>query len=115
MIAFADIGDFIDAPTKVYSSGMVARLGFSVAIHVLPEIIFLDEVLAVGDAGFAAKCAERLLRLRDEGRTMVMVGHAMSAIESMCTRVLWLHKGQLMMDGPAETVIQAYTHSLTAP
>jgi len=76
ILAFADIDDFIDAPTKVYSSGMITRLAFSIAIHILPEIIFLDDVLAVGDVGFAAKCNLRLHQLRDEGRTLVMVAHS---------------------------------------
>lgn len=112
IISFADIGDFVDAPTKVYSSGMVARLGFSIAIHILPEIIFLDEVLAVGDAGFAAKCRQRLFQLRDEGRTIVMIAHSSAAIQDMCKRALWLHKGELMMDGAIGDVLQAYAANL---
>jgi lipopolysaccharide transport system ATP-binding protein len=112
IIQFADIGDFVDAPTKVYSNGMVARLAFSIAIHIMPEIIFLDEVLAVGDAGFAEKCRERLHRLRDEGRTIVMVAHSAPAIREMCSRTLWLSKGELVMDGSTDEVLRSYANSL---
>lgn len=108
IIRFADIGDFIDLPTKVYSSGMAARLGFSIAVHILPEIIFIDEILAVGDAEFAAKCTERLVELKTEGRTIVMVSHALGSIRSLSERCLWLNKGTLMMDGATEAVTAAY-------
>ncbi|MFN8449290.1 MAG: ABC transporter ATP-binding protein [Anaerolineae bacterium] len=112
IIDFAEIGSFIDAPTKVYSSGMEARLGFSIAIHILPEIIFLDEVLAVGDTGFAAKCTERIRGFRDEGRTIVMVAHSTDSILDMCTRAIWLRKGELVMDGATDDVVRAYTGSM---
>ncbi len=115
IIEFAALdGDFIDAPTKVYSSGMVTRLGFSIAIHVLPEIVFLDEVLATGDAGFAAKCEQRIRQLRDEGRTIVMVTHSPKSVEEMCTRAIWLRKGELMLDGTAAEVLRAYNKSLVS-
>lgn len=108
IVEFADIGEFIDAPVKVYSSGMVARLGFSIAIHLLPDIIFLDEVLSVGDAKFAAKCQERILKLKDEKRTIVLVSHSPKSVRELCTRVLWLDRGQLLMDSSADEVLRAY-------
>lgn len=108
IIDFADIGGFIDAPVKVYSSGMIARLGFSIAIHLLPDIIFLDEVLSVGDAQFAAKCQERIRGLRDEKRTIVLVSHSATSVTEMCTRAIWLDHGELKMDGATKDVLAAY-------
>jgi ABC-type polysaccharide/polyol phosphate transport system ATPase subunit len=112
IIEFADIGEFIDAPVKVYSSGMIARLGFSIAIHLLPDIIFLDEVLSVGDAKFSAKCQERIHGLRDEKRTIVLVSHSPASVREMCTRALWLNRGQLMLDGATADVLAAYAESI---
>lgn len=112
IVEFADIGEFIDAPVKVYSSGMIARLGFSIAIHLLPDIIFLDEVLAVGDAKFAAKCQERIHALRDEKRTIVLVSHSPASVRQMCTRAIWLNRGQLMLDGSTDEVLAAYAESI---
>lgn len=111
IIEFADIGEFIDAPVKVYSSGMIARLGFSIAIHLLPDIIFLDEVLSVGDAKFAAKCQERIWDFRHENRTIVMVTHSAASIQEMCTRAIWMDHGQLMMDGSTDEVLSAYAEN----
>lgn len=111
IVDFADIGEFIDAPVKVYSSGMVARLGFSIAIHLLPDIIFLDEVLSVGDAKFAAKCQERIYGLRDEKRTIVLVSHSPASVKELCTRALWMNHGQLLLDGAPEEVLDAYASS----
>ena len=112
IIRFADIGDFIDLPTKIYSSGMIARLGFSIAVHILPEIIFIDEILAVGDAAFAEKCAYRLLELKAEGRTIVTVSHSLTSLRALTERCLWLNKGMLVLDGPTEAVIAAYEEHL---
>jgi lipopolysaccharide transport system ATP-binding protein len=111
IVDFADIGEFIDAPVKVYSSGMIARLGFSIAIHLLPDIIFLDEVLSVGDSKFAAKSQERIYQLRAEQRTIVLVSHSPKSVQELCTRALWMNHGQLMMDGKPEDVLQAYASS----
>jgi ABC-type polysaccharide/polyol phosphate transport system ATPase subunit len=111
IVDFADIGEFIDAPVKVYSSGMIARLGFSIAIHLLPDIIFLDEVLSVGDAKFAAKCQERIYGLREENRTIVLVSHSPGAVQGLCTRAIWMNHGQLMMDDVPEEVLRAYASS----
>jgi lipopolysaccharide transport system ATP-binding protein len=111
IVEFADIGDFMDAPVKVYSSGMVARLGFSIAIHLLPDIIFLDEVLSVGDAQFAAKCQARIRGLRDEKRTIVLVSHSPASVKEMCTRAIWLDRGELKLDGSTDEVLAAYAAS----
>jgi ABC-type polysaccharide/polyol phosphate transport system ATPase subunit len=111
IVEFADIGTFMDAPVKVYSSGMIARLGFSIAIHLLPDIIFLDEVLSVGDAQFAAKCQERIRGFRDEQRTIVLVSHSSTSVQEMCTRAIWLDRGELKRDGSTEEVLAAYAAS----
>ncbi|PJF42208.1 MAG: ABC transporter ATP-binding protein [Candidatus Thermofonsia Clade 1 bacterium] len=110
IIEFAEIRPFIDTPVKHYSSGMSTRLGFSIAIHVLPEIIFLDEVLAVGDAAFQQKCVEHMLKLRDEGRTILFVSHDAGAVRMLCQRALWLHKGRLRMDGGTDVVLEEYEY-----
>ncbi|MDZ4763158.1 MAG: ABC transporter ATP-binding protein [Chloroflexota bacterium] len=114
IIDFAEIGAFIDQPVKLYSSGMIARLGFSIAIHILPDIVFLDEVLAVGDEGFAAKCHQRIMGLHDEGRTLVMVTHDPDAVRKLCTRAIWINKGVLMQDGEPDGVLKAYSESFRA-
>ncbi len=111
IIAFADLGPFVDMPVKDYSSGMKARLGFSVAVHILPDIIFLDEVLAVGDAAFQEKCIERILGMRQQGKTIVFVSHSASAVRLVCERAIWLDKGVLRLDGSADTVLNAYNEA----
>lgn len=108
IIDFAELGEFIDVPVKDYSSGMQARLGFSVAAHVAPEILLLDEVFAVGDAAFQQKCMHKIIALRDEGRSLVFVSHAAGAVRWLCERALWLHEGALRLDGPTEEVLAAY-------
>ncbi|MBW4437669.1 MAG: ABC transporter ATP-binding protein [Pleurocapsa minor GSE-CHR-MK-17-07R] len=107
IIAFAEIGEFIDQPVKYYSSGMLARLGFSVAVHFLPEIIMLDEILAVGDMAFQRKCYARMQQLRGSS-TMILVMHSGATIRDMCDRAIWLHKGTVAMDGPSGDVVDAY-------
>lgn len=107
VIDFAELGDFIDEPVKTYSSGMRARLGFSVAIHILPDVVFIDEALAVGDAGFQEKCWNRINQLRQENRTFIIVSHG-GDIRKMCNRVIWIDKGQVQMDDDTETVLSAY-------
>lgn len=108
IVAFADIGEFINSYVKNYSSGMKARIGFSVAIHVLPEIIFFDEVLAVGDIHFKKKCSDRIMRLRREGRTFLIVSHNIGSVEELCERAIWLDKGELVMDGPLHRTWNEY-------
>jgi ABC-type polysaccharide/polyol phosphate transport system ATPase subunit len=114
IVEFAELGDFIYQPVKVYSSGMMARLGFSVAIHLAPDILFLDELLSVGDQAFQEKCRERITALKNGGCTLLLVSHLPSAISSLCERALWLQRGQLMMDGPTQTVLDHYQETLTA-
>lgn len=108
IIAFSELGEFIDVRVKLYSSGMIARLGFSVAVHILPDVVFLDEVLSVGDTAFQEKSSERILELRERNTTLVFVSHSMASIQKMCTRTIWLDHGRIKMDGPTEEVIQAY-------
>jgi ABC-2 type transport system ATP-binding protein len=108
IIAFASIGDYINAPVKDYSSGMRARLGFSIAIHILPDIIFIDETLAVGDADFQEKCIQRIHQFQQEGRTLVFVSHSEQMVRRMCQRALLLHNGQLVLDGSMDAAYEAY-------
>ena len=95
IVEFAGIGDFIDSPVKIYSSGMYVRLGFSVAIHVDPEILIIDEVIAVGDEEFQRKCMDHLADLRRRGVTIVVVTHGMGTVETMCDGAAWLDHGVL--------------------
>ena len=108
IVDFAGIGEFIDAPVKNYSSGMYARLAFAVAISVDPEILIVDEVLSVGDAGFQLRCHERIGELRAEGRTIVMVSHSIDTIRALCTDVCWLDDGVVREFGLPRDVISSY-------
>jgi ABC-type polysaccharide/polyol phosphate transport system ATPase subunit len=105
---FADIGDFIDQPLRTYSSGMIMRLAFSVAIHVDPDILIIDEVLAVGDQNFQAKCFKKIAARKHAGKTLLFVSHAANNVRTLCERALWLDHGEVMMDGPAGDVIDGY-------
>ena len=105
---FADIGDFINQPLRTYSSGMIMRLAFSVAIHVDPDILIIDEVLAVGDQNFQAKCFEKISELKQAGKTLLFVSHAANNARKLCEKALWLDHGEVMMDGRAGDVIDAY-------
>src|SRR6478752_1571947 len=108
IIDFAGVRDFIDTPVKHYSSGMYVRLGFSIAAHLEPDILLLDEVLAVGDAAFQAKCLDRITRLHGDGRTIVFVSHDLVSVERLCSRVLLLNHGQVVASGSARDVIEIY-------
>ena len=108
IVEFAGIGDFIDSPVKIYSSGMYVRLGFSVAIHVDPEILIIDEVIAVGDEEFQRKCFDHLADLRRRGVTIVVVTHGMATVETMCDGAAWLDHGVLQQEGPAADIASAY-------
>ena len=108
IIAFADVGKYVDMPVKDYSSGMQARLGFSTAIHILPDIVFLDEVLAVGDAAFREKSGKRLKELLAQNRTVVFVSHAAEEVEDICQRAIWIHDGRIRLDGDAKGVVSEY-------
>jgi lipopolysaccharide transport system ATP-binding protein len=108
IIAFADIGEFIDRPVKTYSSGMYVRLAFSVAVHVDPQILIVDEALAVGDALFQFKCMSRMRRMLDDGVSLLFTSHDISAIKGLCQRTLWLEKGCQRQLGPTPDVTRAY-------
>ena len=112
IVDFAGVEEFIDEPVKNYSSGMYVRLGFSVAINVDPDVLFVDEVLAVGDEAFQRKCQEKFKELRQRGKTVVLVSHGMSGIQNLCDRVGWFSHGQLMKVGSAREAIQAYTETV---
>lgn len=105
IIAFADIGEFIDVPIRSYSSGMQVRLGFSVAVHVEPEIILVDEVLAVGDYNFQLKCLDRIHQMQQEGVTILFVSHDFEAVERLCTQAIWLEEGRLQAQGAAGEIL----------
>jgi lipopolysaccharide transport system ATP-binding protein len=108
IIAFADIGEFIDRPVKTYSSGMYVRVAFAVAVHVDPQILIVDEALAVGDALFQFKCMSRMRRMLDDGVALLFTSHDVSAIKALCQRALWLEKGQVRMLGDTADVTRAY-------
>jgi lipopolysaccharide transport system ATP-binding protein len=108
IIAFADVEKFMDTPIKRYSSGMRLRLGFSVAAHLDTDILFVDEVLSVGDVGFQKKCEDKMKELRNSGRTVIFVSHMMPTVESLCPRVLWIENGEIREDGRTADVIENY-------
>jgi ABC-type polysaccharide/polyol phosphate transport system ATPase subunit len=108
IIGFSGVGRYIDVPVKRYSSGMHVRLGFAIAAHLDPDILLLDEVLAVGDAAFQAKCLDRISELRKSGRTIVFISHDLAAVYRLCDRALLLSRGCILADGPAREVIDQY-------
>jgi ABC-2 type transport system ATP-binding protein len=108
IIAFAELGDFIDSPIKQYSSGMYMRLAFSVAIEVDPDILIIDEILGVGDAGFQQKCFDRISGFRDAGKTIILVSHAMDIMRKFCSRLILVHGGAILEDGTPDSVIDRY-------
>lgn len=114
IVAFSEIEQFIDTPVKYYSSGMYVRLAFSVAVHLTPELLLLDEVLSVGDAGFQQKSKNKMKELLNSGATIVLVSHNSPTIVDICQRAIWLDHGTLHMDGPSAQVVKAYTQSLTS-
>ncbi len=113
IIAFSGIEHHIDTPVKRYSSGMKVRLGFAVAAHLEPEIMIIDEVLAVGDAEFQRKCLGRMKDVAGSGRTVLFVSHNMTSIRSLCTRVIWIDEGRVRMDGPTDEVVREYLTAFT--
>ncbi len=103
IINFSGLGEYIDNPVRTYSSGMYMRLAFAVAINVEAEVLFIDEILAVGDAAFQEKCFNKLIEIRDKGTTIVIVSHSLGQIEKICGRSIWIKDGKIQMDGkPAE-------------
>ncbi len=113
IVEFAEIGKFIDTPVKRYSSGMEVRLGFSVAVHLEPDILLIDEVLSVGDESFQRKCLERMDLLLAQGQTIVFVSHILPDVRRLCKRVVYLVRGQVRADGPADEVIDLYLRDVT--
>lgn len=112
IISFADIGEFIHQPVKTYSSGMFVRLAFSVAIHVDPEILIVDEALAVGDTRFQMKCMDKFVEFMNAGKTVIIVSHDLNMIKRFCKRAIWLNDGALVMDGDVDTVTDRYNDFL---
>ena len=112
ILAFADIGDFVHQPVKTYSSGMFMRLAFAVATSVEPDILVIDEALSVGDGAFARKSFERIMKLKDAGKTILFCSHSMYQVEALCSRAIWLEGGRVRMAGSASDVTQAYNESL---
>lgn len=110
IVAFSEIERFLDTPVKHYSSGMYMRLAFSVAAHLEPEVLIVDEVLAVGDVGFQKKCLGKMRDVGEKGRTVIFVSHDMNAITRLCNRVIWLKDGRIRSDGDARTVVGEYLH-----
>jgi lipopolysaccharide transport system ATP-binding protein len=112
IVAFSGLERFLDTPVKRYSSGMYVRLGFAVAIHVEPEVLLVDEVLAVGDLTFQRKCLDKIEAIRSQGTTVVFVSHNMRTVESVCDDVLWLENGQVQQMGNTQSVVAAYTDKM---
>jgi ABC-type polysaccharide/polyol phosphate transport system ATPase subunit len=108
IVDFSGVGDFITQPLRTYSAGMIMRLAFSIAIHIDPDILVVDEAFGVGDQAFQAKCIERMLAFRKAGRTMVCVSHAVETLRKMCDRAIWLDHGQVILEGNPDEVFAAY-------
>lgn len=108
IIEFSELRDFIDNPVRTYSSGMYMRLAFSVAINVDAEILLIDEILSVGDQHFQEKCFKKMRELKEQGKTMVFVTHSMHNVIDLCDRAIWIHKGEVKMDGNAKNVVEEY-------
>ena len=111
ILRFAELGDFINSPVKNYSSGMLARLGFSIAINMPSDILLVDEILGVGDAAFQKKCYARLQEKKEQGTTFIIVSHSASVV-GLCERAIWLRNGRIEQDGDAKTVIANYSKCL---
>ncbi len=109
IIEFAGLEDFIDLPMETYSSGMKARLGFAIATAVDPEILLIDEALAVGDKDFKRRSAARIKEIREHAGTVLLVSHNLNEIRDSCSRVIWMEHGSIVADGPADEVVAAYT------
>lgn len=109
IVDFAEIGHFIEMPVKNYSTGMVARLGFTTSVHLDADILLLDEVFSVGDAHFQKKCIKKMVEFREKGKTMLLVSHARQAMDLLCDRACLLWEGQIVSDGPVGKVLKEYT------
>jgi len=112
IVDFSGLENFIDSPVKTYSTGMYVRLAFAVAINVDPQLLIIDEILAVGDVAFQQKCMEKFVDFRNEGRTIVLVTHAMTSVRDMCDRAVWLEHGRLVAEGDPAELVEAYTERM---
>jgi lipopolysaccharide transport system ATP-binding protein len=115
IVEFSELKDFIDAPLKHYSSGMYMRLGFAVAANIIPDILLVDEVLAVGDEAFQRKCLRKIEEFRREGRTIVFVSHDLDTVRRICRRTLWLDQATVQAVGPTDDVVNAYLQHVNEP
>lgn len=109
IIDFAELWDFLDSPLKNYSSGMIARLGFSIATASIPDILIVDEILGVGDYKFQEKCQQRMDEIVSHGATVIFVSHSLKQVREVCKRAIWLNKGHMVMDGDVEAVCDRYS------
>ena len=114
IVAFSELEDFIDVPVKHYSSGMFMRLGFSVAVHCEPDVLLIDEILAVGDAAFQKKCIDRIVALKEQGITIIMVSHHLSVLQRLCDKLVWLDHGNVKGIGPTSEIAPLYTAYMNA-
>ncbi|MCL2802857.1 MAG: ABC transporter ATP-binding protein [Micrococcales bacterium] len=115
IVEFAGIGEFVGLPMNAYSSGMAARLRFAISTAKVPDILMIDEALSTGDAAFQRRSRDKILEVKDQAGTVFLVSHSAKAVTSMCERALWLDKGELVMDGPAEAVVEAYSEGQLPP
>src|SRR5208283_4357782 len=114
IVAFAEVERFLDTPVKHYSSGMYMRLAFAVAAHLEPEILIVDEVLAVGDIAFQKKCLGKMGSFAEGGRTVLFVSHNVEAVQKLCRRCVWLKGGRVHKDGKADEIVEAYFNNVTS-
>lgn len=115
IIEFSELGEFIDRPVRVYSSGMMARLGFSVVAHLEPEILLIDEVLGVGDIRFQQKCLKKMMSFKESGTTMVLVTHSVASVINICDRAMWIENHVVKMIGDPAEVVEGYCQALGVP
>lgn len=111
MVDFSGVRDFIREPLRTYSSGMIMRLAFSVAVHTDPDVLLVDEVIGVGDQEFYAKCLERMRRFQSEGKTILLASHSAELMTMLCSHALWLERGRVVQSGPVHAVLEAYQSS----
>ena len=112
IVEFSELGDFITEPLRTYSQGMILRLAFSVAVHVKPDILLVDEILAVGDQDFQKKCIDRIFQLKRQGKILLCVSHATDIVNQLCDKALWIEAGRVVKQGPVEPVLAAYRSGL---
>src|SRR5262245_49168145 len=108
IVDFAELGEHMETPIKYFSSGMQARLGFAIAISVNPDVLLIDEVLAVGDQDFQPKCKDAIRKFQNDGKAILLVSHDLNAIKSICTRAIWMKHGEIRADGTPEYTITEY-------